>query len=66
MPRGYETFADVKVIAETEMAILVDFDDDVQHWVPRSQIHEDSEVQSKGDEGDLDVTAWWADKTGLL
>lgn len=64
MPRGYETFEDVAAVGETEKAVLVDFDGE-QHWVPKSQIHEDSEVQAKGDEGDLDVTLWWAQQVGL-
>ena len=66
MPRGYETFEDVVCVAESDKALLIDFDEDTQHWVPRSQIGEDSDVQGKGDEGDLDVTTWWAQQVGLL
>lgn len=66
MPRGYETFAGVKVVAATDKALLVDFpDDEEQLWVPRSQIGPDSDVVEKDDEGDLDVTRWWAEQAGL-
>ena len=34
-------------------------------WIPRSAIHEDSEVYGGGDgEGDLVVKTWWAEKEG--
>jgi len=65
MPRGYESFEDVKCIAETDAAILCDFEDGVQHWVPKSQLSEDSEVEEKDDEGTLIVTRWWAEQKGL-
>jgi hypothetical protein len=34
-------------------------------WIPRSVVHEDSEVQEQGDEGDLFVAEWYALKEGL-
>jgi len=34
--------------------------------VPQSQIHEDSEVWKRGDEGTLVVTQWWAEQRGLV
>lgn len=34
-------------------------------WVPKSVIHDDSEVYDGGDgEGDLVVETWWAEKEG--
>jgi len=60
------------VIAETDKAIGVkrpedsseeDFDE-TPFWVPKSVLHDDSEVWKKGDEGDLVVKHWWAEKNG--
>lgn len=58
-------FPAVRVIAATELAILCVIDDD-KIWVPQSQVHDDSEVWAKGDEGTLVVTAWWAEQRGLV
>ncbi len=54
-------------IAETDAAVLVecmDFDEG-RLWVPKSQIDEDSDVYAKDTDGDLVVTAWFANKKGL-
>lgn len=53
---------DVK--AETDKALLCVIDGE-EHWVPKSQIHDDSPVYKKGQSGTLIVTAWWANKRGL-
>jgi hypothetical protein len=34
-------------------------------WCPQSVISDDSEVYRRGDEGQLVVQAWWAEKEGL-
>jgi len=56
-----------KCIRETAKAILVDIleEDGDEKWIPKSQIHDDSEVYGKGHEGRLIVSAWFADKEGL-
>jgi hypothetical protein len=59
-----EVFDGVKAIAETDKALLCIIDGD-EHWVPKSQIVDDSEVYAKGHEGELQVRKWWADKAGL-
>jgi len=56
----------VEVIACTELAIYVVPNDafTAEFWVPRSVIHEDSELSAEadeGDEGELTVHQWWAD-----
>lgn len=54
-------------IAETDAAVLVacsDFDGG-QLWVPKSQIHDDSDVYAKDTDGDLVITDWFANKKGL-
>jgi hypothetical protein len=51
--------------AETAKAILVRCGDE-QAWIPKSQVHEDSEVYAKDTNGKLIVTLWWAEKEGLF
>lgn len=34
-------------------------------WIPKSQIHEDSEVTESGDEGNLVITRWLAEQMGV-
>jgi hypothetical protein len=54
-----------QVEAESDKAIKVELDG-AAVWVPKSQIHEDSEVYSKkSGGGTLIVTRWWAEKKGL-
>lgn len=55
-----------EAIAETEKAILVLMSDGSKHWVPKSQLHDDSEVYQDEDKGTLVVSDWWANKAGLL
>lgn len=49
---------------ETEKALLVDIDGE-EHWLPKSQIHDDSEVYAEGGEGVLVITEWIAEQKGL-
>ena len=52
-------------VRETEKAICcqVDIlDEDV--WIPKSQVHDDSEVWENAGEGDLIVSEWFAEKQG--
>ena len=55
---------DVFVEAETDRAILCIIENE-EFWIPKSQIHDDSEVYEKGQDGTLIVTEWWAKKEGL-
>ncbi len=50
----------VTVLRETAKALLVEFADGSQHWVPKSQIRF-SESNIEGGEGPLVVSAWWAE-----
>jgi hypothetical protein len=58
-------FPDVTAIAQTDKALLCEIDG-VQHWIPQSQISDDSEVYKKGDEGKLVITHWIAKEKGLI
>ncbi len=56
------------VLRDTARAIHVmipDADDD-EIWIPRSQLADDCELSDEGDEGTLLISAWWAQKRGLV
>lgn len=58
-----------QAIAGTEKALRVQLEsEDEPRWIPRSQIHDDSEVydDKKNATGDLVVTRWFAEKEGLI
>lgn len=59
-----ETIAKVKAIRQTDKALLCKIDDD-DVWVPKSLIHDDSEVYEPGHHGKLVVAQWFAEKEGL-
>lgn len=44
--------------------VLVEFEDGEEAWIPQNQIHDDSEVYEKGQEGRLVITRWIAEKKG--
>lgn len=50
---------------ETDKALLM-FDGTEEFWVPRSQIHDDSEVYEANTDGKLVVTEWFAKKREWL
>ena len=58
----------VFVIRETDLALLVSFEDTGNElWVPKSVIHDNSEVWRGIDKhGTLVVEAWWAQKEDML
>lgn len=60
---------DVELIAQTEKAILIEFDDDSNEpidgvnrfWIPKSVI-EESDLEEEGDIGDIEVQSWFVAK----
>jgi hypothetical protein len=58
-------FENVVCIRETDKAILVRIDG-AEHWIPQSQVSDDSEVWHEGDEGKLVVSEWIAKQKGLI
>lgn len=62
-------FKGAMIITETKMAILVKADslDEKGLWVPKSVIHDDSEVfdQKHPGPGQLVIKGWWADRENL-
>lgn len=55
----------VRVVKATDRALLCEFDDGEERWIPQSVVHDDSEAWLAGDEGDLVVNRWFAEKEGL-
>lgn len=50
------------ILRVTPKALLVLTEDGEERWVPKSVIHDDSEVFDEGHEGELIVQQWWAEK----
>lgn len=62
-----ETFDDVRALRETELALQCSIDGKLI-WIPKSVIHDDSEVfDSAGNKaGKLVLPGWFARKEGLV
>jgi hypothetical protein len=56
---------DVTVEVETDLALLCIIEDK-QRWIPKSVVHEDSEVSGEGDNGTIIIMRWFAEKEGLV
>ena len=59
-------FEDCTIISETEQAFKVKQDDGTMFWVPKSQVHDNSEVYRVKDHGTLTVNRWWAEANGMV
>lgn len=57
--------ADVVAIRESDKAILVLINGD-EHWIPKSQIDETSEVLTGTSSGVLVIKRWLAEQKGLV
>ena len=57
-------FEDVLCTYQTQKAIKVTIEDE-EHWIPQSQVHDDSEVYKVGQRGTLVITRWIAQQRGL-
>lgn len=54
-------------LRESDKALLVQIIEmEKEVWVPKSQIHDDSEVWKSDQSGNLVVTNWYADKQGWI
>jgi hypothetical protein len=59
-------FDDCTAVHATPKALLVsipELGDEI--WIPRSVVHDDSEVFESGHEGELVIKEWWAREEGL-
>lgn len=57
---------DCTVERESESAILVRISGVATVWIPKSQIHDDSEVYESGTEGTLVIPEWLAVEKGIV
>lgn len=57
----------VRAATDKALQILLVDDDNRLVWIPRSVIHDDSEVFDSKDNatGEVVVKSWWAEKQGL-
>lgn len=71
IPSDHIDFDNTVVRAETEEgepnegAIQVEIDDGRLFWIPKSQVHADSEAYELGTDGTLIIPEWLADKKGM-
>lgn len=60
---------DVVCIGQTGKAILCRLSeeyDNIEVWIPQSQVDDDSEVYEEGGEGVLVVSLWIAEEKGII
>lgn len=60
-----ESFDGVTCIRDTAKAMRVRLEDGRELWIPKSVVHEDSEVYGNGHQGELVVARWFAEKEGI-
>jgi len=64
-------FHDVRVVRASAKALLVEIDGG-QHWIPNSQVHDDSEIyldadcEVQGSPGKLVLKRWICEQKGLV
>ena len=61
-PQEYAT--QVTCIQENPKSLRLEDEDGKKFWVPKSVIHDDSEVWKEDDSGKLVVKTWFAEKEG--
>lgn len=60
-------FDNVKLLRQTDLAGLFEFEDGEEFWIPWSQIEEnEDDVSHDGDVGTLSVAEWLAIQKGLI
>lgn len=57
---------EAEATVETDLALYCVLESGDERWIPKSVIHEDSEVYQKGHEGTLVVYEWFAEKEELI
>jgi hypothetical protein len=62
----YYEVGEAAVVGETSKALRMVIDGIGKLWVPKSQIHANSEVYESGHAGTLVVTDWFARKQGWI
>lgn len=67
-PNSGESLGDGQVVGSSEKALKIELETGDEIWIPKSVIHDDSEVYDDEDnaEGEVVVKAWWAQQEGLV
>lgn len=65
IPSGHVDFDNTVVRDESDEAIKVELDDGRTFWIPKSQVHDDSESYELGTDGTLIIPEWLADSKGM-
>ena len=60
------SLGDGECVQEGPKAIRVALETGEDIWIPKSLVHDDSEVWKEGQEGDVVVAEWWAEKEKLV
>ena len=60
------TIEGAECIAETDNAIRVSAPEIGTAWIPKNQVHYDSEVFKLGGKGELVVSQWFAEQRGWV
>ena len=56
---------EARAIRDSGKALLCVIEEDVEAWIPKSQIDDDSDVREEGDEGTLVIPLWLAEEKDL-
>ena len=62
---NHYTYDNATAERETEKALLVRLASGATHWIPKSVVHDNSEVYQDGHTGKLVVKGWFAEKDGI-
>lgn len=54
-----------EIIAETDKALLVRFDDETEEWIPLSQIADPDEYHAEMGGGTISITKWLVEQKGV-
>lgn len=66
LPSDHVDFDNTVVRTESDEAIQVELDDGRLVWIPKSQVHEDSETYEMGTDGTLIIPEWLANSKGMI
>lgn len=61
----YEELGSFIIVKATDQAIAIDMGDDEWTWLPRSVV-EDGDDMEEGEEYEINVQTWFAEKEGLV
>jgi hypothetical protein len=62
----FEPFDVDEIVAETELAMLLRFEDGEERWIPKSVIEEPHEVRDGDVNVRVSIAEWFAKKENLL